>query len=612
MEVKNDLTLKIFSSGTTEIYDLNNDLLKGRGLWFSTGYPGGLAGLGAGVDIPRDPRRWWEVKGTLRAVLLNGQKMVYEGKIPNLQSRMSASEMGMYIDMMGLWGFDLMSRELRKRWADSRVDDQTWEYQTDGAADLCNPDRRSRLRFLPKSETWTINTYAAYRYTIPTGTIPRVEYAYDLAEGGQAWEISLWRSTDATSWTLVSETNGDTIDGAATTTQITASGTGTIGADLDGSPKYLELRYYARAGQTPTSDGAYYANITDLMVYGSDPGTDGIRLKLVCEDLISEFPDLLNSSTNHLTEMSSIFEIDPFITAGDGYESLASVLMRAADLGDGNQERWAVGLLPSDSVASPDGKPVLFMEAFPDTEAGFEHIISIDSKENLVGEFLIERDFDRAFYNYIRVSWTDERGYTRWVGPVIAPTLKDQDSIDEFGQHDFSLQLGNSTQEKAINAGVSFLSENSQPPWVLRSPIVVQGWIEGQGGRVTPACRIQAGERIKVRDYDTFWISRTRYVHDPVPTCSIYVGAPQESIFRESIFAMQWDDPVPGDGDSGEGAAGGGGGKIWQHLGLNKNQYLDLKRRGLWGGVKSAAQQAWRKGEGFKRWRKYYKGSAPF
>ena len=50
--MRNDLSVEIFSSGTTPIVDAGDDFRNFEQLQFSTGYPGGLS-LSASLRVPR-------------------------------------------------------------------------------------------------------------------------------------------------------------------------------------------------------------------------------------------------------------------------------------------------------------------------------------------------------------------------------------------------------------------------------------------------------------------------------------------------------------------------------------------------------------------------------
>jgi len=578
--INNELSVQIFSTGTTPIYDASEDVVNASGLYFRTGFPGGLY-LDGGMFIPKDPRRWWDIDGTLRVIVRNGIEIVYEGFIPSLQDRFSQDEIGVYVPFMGAWGWHLMRRDLRKRWADDRTTEQPWEYMTDTAtyagADICTVDRRARLYFLPKAEAWANNAYAAVQYYLAHDAVERVTYDYDFAEGGQQWEISLWRSTDGAAWTLVDEANGDTIAGAGTTTQITATGSGSIDATIAGTPDWLEFRFYSRAAQTPTSDGTYYAAITNLMVYSEDESAaNDVNLASIATDIVGQFTTILNSDTQYIDTAGTVRVIEPFITQGDSYESLASILMRAAEYGDGDENSWGVGVYHSEKAATPDGLPVLYVKQYPVTTA-YDYFVAVDSP-NIVGGIRITKDFEAELFNRARVEYRDESGKQQFVTPVEDASLVDSDSVTAYGQRDVLLRVGNSTLQNATDYGARFISKHADPRWIVDDFTVI-GSIEGAGGQQIPACQIQAGKRVKIDGYDTFIISQAEYDHE-TKSARISIGEPKDPTFTESVFAPVWNDPTP----QSEGGVGTQSNKAWWKRAdlIGDSAVKRLKEQGKW------------------------------
>jgi len=605
--MSDSLTLQIYSTGTTPIYDVGGELLNGRDLWWETFFPAGKYGAG-GVDIPREKaNNWWEVKGTLRVVIRDGQKIVYEGKLPSLVDRMSETDEGVQVNFMGLWGYDLASKTWRKRWADDRTDEATWPLDltvADGGTttkpELAFIDRRARFKFTPKAEAWGNGDFTAITYEMPYNqTIARVVYDINLQEGAQAWEISMWRSPDGSTWTQM-DTNGVSGDvyNAGTTTIITAStgafpGTPTsIDVEPNGTITHVQFRYYSRAAQTPTSDGAYFAAVTNLMVYSEDEAAANISLESVANDIVTKWTDILNSSTAFIHTPSTERSLEPFLTAGDSFEYLDSILMRAAAPGDGDDNRMSVGVLSSESVASPDGKPVLYTSEYPDVTAGHDFFIAPDSK-NLVGLLKLTHDYDAQLFNFIPVEYRNKDGIRKYLDPNETTSLKDATSIGAYGERHLPLRLGNQTAATAQEIGEKWLAAKKDPPW-LASQITVKGFILDDNGQPIPASRIEAcdsegvGKRLKVDGYDTFIISRVRNSlnADGSITATINIGPIADPLGGQEIFDIDFDDSVrdPG-GDTGGGAQTSGGADLAERLGLtwlkksDRPRYQQIKRR---------------------------------
>jgi hypothetical protein len=588
------LTLRIYSTGTTPIYDSSGELLDGRDLWFETFNKGGLFGAG-GIFIPRDPSKWWEVKGTLRVAIYSGLSIVYEGKIDHLADRLTESDNGVYISMMGSWGYDLMNRQWRKVWADVRTTDDAWEWLTTATgADKCTGDNRSRLRFLPKSEAWADGNYAARTYSMPFDTIARIKYTYLLDEGGQVWEVSLWRSPDNITYTQMTNASGETYN-TGTTTVIVADGTAAIDVEPAAGTKYLQFRFYSRAAQTPTSDGAIFANLTGITVYSEDEGAGDIRLYSVAQDATVDFPTLLNADITKLTEMGTIRKVEPYMTGNDGsYGSIADTLYGICQFGDGTDAAWTVGLLASDKATTPNGLPVIYTAAIPLTTAGaYEYIVDLaDDRVETAPE--IKRQYDAPFFNNALVSFRDVDGRENWLTYTDAAGLRDATSITDYGQRDVVINLGNSTATDAANYGTRFIAQHKDPPWIISGDLVVAGTVDGANGRSFPACEVNAYcSRLYIPGYDTFVVSRTRYDYES-DTVSFTFGQLEDPLFAETIFPETWDDEI---GDGGNNAAGGGGSnqswwKILDEIGPRGRE--KMKREGTWEAYKKAGMQKYR------------------
>jgi len=268
----NRLTLEVYSSGNALIVDPRNELLKAEGLKFDTGYPGGLY-LGASFYVARDVVEWWEIKGAKRLVIRNGQKVVFEGEIDDLQSALSQTGQGIKVTDIGYWGALLMRRRWGKAWADDRITDATWKEQETGKNEYFLSDRNNRLHACPRETLFAANDYFAFRYSMPvTEHAVRITYDYDLFEaGGQNWSISCWRSNDIATpvWTMVSLLNGDSAD-----SEIAATGNGAHDIDFDTPSRWVELRMYADANNNPNWNDHNHGEWSDVVIYGTEAVAD--------------------------------------------------------------------------------------------------------------------------------------------------------------------------------------------------------------------------------------------------------------------------------------------------------------------------------------------------
>ena len=83
MKSYNSLKLEAYSSGTTCIDDPKGDLLKAKGVRYSTGYSGGLY-LDGSFRIHRNILNYLAIKGSQRIDIRNGLTIVSEGYVNDL------------------------------------------------------------------------------------------------------------------------------------------------------------------------------------------------------------------------------------------------------------------------------------------------------------------------------------------------------------------------------------------------------------------------------------------------------------------------------------------------------------------------------------------------
>jgi hypothetical protein len=560
----NQVGIEVYSTDTTRLPDPGDELRRASGVNYSTGFPGGRY-LEGSFFIPRDVIKSLLIQGDQRVVIRNGQDVVYEGWIDSFESQLDETSQGVEVQLIGAWGRYAMRRYMRKRWADTRLTDDVWTYVKDASgADLCTIDRQGRLRFVPKAEAWTNGNGAAVQFTMPAGeTVKRITYDYDLQEGGQAWEISAYRSEDDVSYTVMNEANGDTIAGAGTTSVVAATGTGSMDIQLGTASRYVRLLFYARADQTPTSDGTYYGEFTNVTVY-SELGS--INLTEISKDIRAHFSEI-NDDETRIT--SNTLSLVPFIY--DRWTPWADIITDACSFGDSSFNRWGAGMLASELAATPNGEPVMTVAVYT-ALTDYDYAIRL-KEENVIGSISLKRDFSQI-YNYIIVEYTDELGDLQQIMPEDSGygNLDDAASIAAYGGRAYVLNVGSSTAAAAYNSGQRFLAAYKDPQWVMQLPITVRGYIRAKEGYPIPACRIQAGYRLKIEDFIEdviFRVSHTDY-DDDSQTCTISAGPPGDLVFPRYIFA----DPIPEDDGMTTSVSTGGGGS-----GGGEVERLNWKRR---------------------------------
>jgi hypothetical protein len=561
-------------------------------LQFASGFPGGLF-LDCSFYVPRQLARYWDVRGAQRVVIRNGQKVVYEGKIDNINSQSAGAEQGTLVECTGYWGALAMRYMIRKRWADKRLTDDVWKWQTTApATNKCTVDRQGRIRFVPKAEAWTNGQSAYILYTMPVGqTAKRITYTYTLAEGtgggAQAWEIVVQRSTDALSFTDLAAANGDTFV-SGSTSSIIANGTGNLDITLGTPSRYLLLRYYARADQTPTADGTYYGEFSGITVY-SETGT--IDAEEVGYDLIGACSEL---STSMLGVAGLAGETLPAldVLVFDDFTSLADIAQSVAGFGNTSDESIYFQIRSSEDAETNNGTPLLAAGVYPD-------LTSADYTARLTDANLINADISRDYSqikNWIAVNYTDQAGEQQIITPDNAgyTTLTDATSTAAYGRRVEAIDSGNfesnayraqlptrpprgglpptstrpSSSALALYYGKRYLKKWKDPVW--RGSITVQGYIYGTGGNQIPASEIEAGKVLDIADYVVDEVLATDTLDYPrvIITATSYDAETEQCVISfgplddlqmikvETVAFPPRDEPIVTGGDSGGGKKG--------------------------------------------------------
>lgn len=482
-------------------------------------YPGGIFDYCTFSIAMRVPEKLLITGGDVVTVK-NGNVLVFEGKIVNLIPAPLRAAGVADIECVGYWHTYMELRGTNKRWVDNRITEKEWAFTTGTTGDgdqQCTLDREERLRFTPKGVAWANGDYAALRYTQPFGqTTKRLKYSYDLQEGAQAWEISVWRSTDASSWTKMTSLSGETY-ATGTTCTIAASGTGDIDVTLATPSRYVELRFYARAAQTPTEDGTYYGEFSSMQVYSE---TGNINVYEIANDLRAALS--LSTDTTWLDSTMTASLVPNFIT--QDFEYYGSILKRAAGFGDSAGLPLAYGLKPS--TFTTDGAPALFLETRPNpyTAKTFDYQVTKRSAQIPT----LREDYD-SIRNWIIVKYTDLKDRPQELTPDEEATLTDSDSTDAYGIRALVVDAGNTDAAGALLYGVRVLAHYKDPLISATGPIVAREFVANSAGIPVPASEVSPGKLLRVMDYSNLrgLITQTEY-NDSDKTVSITLGAPDD------------------------------------------------------------------------------------
>lgn len=515
----NNLSVEVYSSGTTRLIDMSNDLdhshVKVNS--FATQYPGGLYS-DANIFVPRDVVRSWLVNGGQRIVIRNGLSIVWEGDIDALPTTVDKEYQGIGLNCIGKWGTLLNRRTLDKRWSDQRLTEATWVVDTTApGANIFVIDRYNRIRFSPNNQSLPASTYAAVTYTAPTcQLIYYIGFNFSFQEQAKSLELRL-RDTTA----------------SVTLASIITSGSGTCAITPASPRNSFQFQFMAdTAAASPLESGSYFGQITNIDLRCASGNI--ISASLV-KDVAANCTGL-NSDTSKIG--TNNFGLTPFIT--DKPEALTSILNRIASYGDASYNAWACYVDNSETAQTPDGTPVLAFEQQP-ALTDYDYAIRLD-EENVQPPINIVRDFG-DIVNWVTVRYRDALNNRDVIlTPNDDANLKDTASITAYGERHLRspIDVGQASATTATNIARRYLAAWKDPKYYISGPIKVVGYIRAKSGQEVPSSQIRAGKRLKIENYLqdlsgtglTVLITGTNY-SDYDESCSIMTGVPDNlSVFE--------------------------------------------------------------------------------
>jgi hypothetical protein len=522
---------------------------------FQTFDPMGRYGA-ALLYVPRDVLLWWATQGAQRIVYRNGLDIVYEGKIDTLTSQVEESGEGVILAATGFSGDKLMRRRLRRWYVDPRTSQDIWEnLNAAGKDDICDVRRNDEdgadcLIFQPRRVAWATNQHFDITYRAPWAeTVKRIEYDWSLTSvDNEDWTVRFY---DVTNATILAELGRST---TGTTTQTSQAIT------LSPTAQAIQVQFECDTAVTPAVDGSNLtsnAKIVNLKVYAetNNTGNYANNLDEIGKDIVAEFPTIFNSDASHIDTPGTPFALPSFVP---DFDTLADILADAASYGDGASppNLWAFYLEHSEHAATPNGLPVLYLKQ-ADALTGYDYGVSL-ADDNVVAPVAIAHDFTRI-QNWLIVQYRTATGRDEYTTGADDATLTDATSVAAYGQIDSEpLDFGVSGSVAAAQLGRRHLARWKDPQYVLDGPIQVKGYILDSNGQPVPACRIQAGKRIRILDYLddlsgtglTLRISATDYDAE-TEICSITTGALDElalGIAQEGAYVAPGLLPPPKEG----------------------------------------------------------------
>lgn len=515
-------------------------------LGWSSEWPKGYTNFSA--EVKRDILQSWAVKTAYDLKVLDGQRIVYQGRLGSPERSLNGSDSSIQLTAFG-WYVVLAERRLRKRWVDIEgLTRLVWPAGRDAVMSqtLATVDRgRDRLKITLVPDDYQVIAYADQyheQYALPVGsTVRRVvmelfarsgpQAMYELYNDDQAASEGAIKM-DFVSHASVGAPATDTLDitfsrgdtNSFTLKHYPAQCAGWFSgiAYENGNKVYHNsVAYLCTTGHTAAaatepgvggSWGSYWSVSTlstDEMDQNDYSGLDGLVVYAdyhsahraaaspaytsgeLVEDVL-----LLARESDLSADMDAVGEpsIDlsgAFATLNDDFESADSLIQRLAAYGDTSQNTW--GLAVWDANGASDGLPKAVFSARD--VSSWEYEVSITD----LTAFAPEESEDQLF-NWISVRYTDEAGKSHLLTPDDDADLKDATSIAAYGKRcSPTLNAGTASPAAAKSLGQRYLAYHRNP--LPKMSLTQTGVIRRYGGEVVPVNRVRAGERIKVIDY---------------------------------------------------------------------------------------------------------------
>lgn len=484
----------IYSRDGNIVNDPDESVRYATGLTCETNWPGGY-GRGSFV-VKRDIAASWLVKMAYEMKVLDGQRIIYQGRLGNLERSLSSNDSKITVPAVG-YKVVLMERNMWKRWVDTAVMDRL-EWGQEGAIQgrfvVDKRDKRINIKMV-SDDTALTNTDRYWElYTAPIDdTVKRVKFDYEIVSG-EGVTVSLYNGTPA----LEDQFNSTTTTGSFTRTFATPTQTFTL-----------------RIGPTAsdTYDGNDFITISNLTAV-TETGT--LDSKAIIEDVLAALGTEISTDYDAIANPGlaiaddTIGSLIAFMTANDDYESGWSIIQRVSSYGDASFNTWGFGVL--DETGTSDGKPKAFFEA--------RSVADYDFRAYL-GEFEQFTDTlsDDQLFNHIQAKWKAEENITRHRSPTETSNFEDTASKALYGRRDHLLNVDASDITRAAYVARRYLALHKDP--LRKTSFTIKGSIDSKSGMPTPVGWVRGGKRVKVMDYGggtTYFLRRTEYRADEVET----------------------------------------------------------------------------------------------
>jgi hypothetical protein len=210
--------------------------------------------------------------------------------------------------------------------------------------------------------------------------------------------------------------------------------------------------------------------------------------------------DVISSDYSGLD--SPALAIIPFMTLNDAYETLDSVCSRLAQFGDAAGDTW--NFYVWDKTGASDGLPRAYLTER--STADYEYRVSLSELNNYEDEPVLEQ-----IGNFIIVRYRDAEGYDKYLTGDTNATLKDTDSIADYGERHLEVDAGQCDSGTALALGERWLANKKDPPH--RGQFQKIGTIRNKKGVEVPVTRMRAGERVYIEELDETWFLREAQIN---------------------------------------------------------------------------------------------------
>lgn len=481
--------LYVYDQNDTLITDPAESVEWATGLGWETLWPKGYGACS--FEVRRDIARRWAVKQAHKLKILDGLRIVYEGRLNNLRRALREGEESILVDATG-WYCRLVERKLHKRWVDIQaLSLLEWPSGASRTVQELFVEERPNndsvlVRFAAKDRTLTADT-ETYRleYAMPHGSyVRRVTFDYQIRTGEGAY-VRTWNVDQATA--------EDTISMTGTPSEVSGSKDITFSA---GDTRKFEFRISPYS--TDTYDQNDWVRISNLVIYSETALTQGD----IVEDVLGRIGEDLSVDYDEVGDPG--LTLNPFTTRGDSWEPGDSIIQRVAAYGDASLNSW--GLSVWGSAGTSDGLPKVVFEAWPGTDDWeYEcHLADVTRFEDDVS--------DEVLHNYVAVSFTDGARMKRHRTAEDNADLQDAASMAAYGRRDHVMDIGQGNASLADYVGERYLGYHKDP--LPKTALSVVGRLRNKRGTWVAANRVRAGERVKLVDYrggQVYVLRHTRY-----------------------------------------------------------------------------------------------------